>query len=456
MNNSRFTYRLKTLLIIILFTSISLVVFAQWYPAGTLALPRHSYTFLKTTSSGDLLAVTFNDSVVSQQTAEMPTLLIKNPLSGNPEIRILCQVAFKPDHGYSGVTCDASGNIYVSADTGEATTSFIRKFNQDGSPDPSFGTQGEIRPGKRCLGIDVAGNHILCAVDWGEIYFYDTSTGSLLGKTPKASEGFEYVRDIAIDPSTGHIFGVVEGSTVLWEGGSPANPAGYRFRTLTPKVGTRIACEGIAFDPFSQSALTIPVPRNTFLKVDARGKDEKTLISDALQATHIVDLAVSPEGIILFMSALETRSVYVFQRTVPEKKSQPATSPASAPIPSAVPSKKSVQIGPVTWYISHPDIMVEAQSTQKPLLLYFRKENDLKCLELETTILTGEAFIQKATDFFCVFEDINSNPALSPRFAIDMVPEIVLLDSTGTHVGSAKINISSDLLSTLMDLALKK
>ena len=64
---------------------MSLNAFAQWQPAGRLSLPRHSYSFLTASPSGDIIAATFNSSALGKAPRNIPALLVRNPDSAKPE-----------------------------------------------------------------------------------------------------------------------------------------------------------------------------------------------------------------------------------------------------------------------------------------------------------------------------------------------------------------------------------
>ena len=174
---------------------------ANWQSAGALNIPKHSYSFLSAGPSGDLLAVTFNNSPANTAPVNLPALLIRNPTTANPQVIELSKTMFESQRGYSGVAADDKGAFYVSGDTGNASTCFIKKFDMNGNPAEQFGRNGTVRPNRRVLGIEVMGNYVFALVDWGEAIVFDATTGVTVGNVPKSNPSM-FVRDIAIDPES--------------------------------------------------------------------------------------------------------------------------------------------------------------------------------------------------------------------------------------------------------------
>lgn len=422
---------------------------AQWKPVGALKLPQHNYSFLAATPSGDLLAVTFNSAPADTPPRAMPALLVRNPTTPAPEVIELCRTPFMAQRGYGGVACHESGQFFVSGDTGEPGTCFVRKFNPDGTPDPTFAANGELRPNRRTLGMDVLGNTLFVAADWGRILLFDTQTGRALGETP-AVPGPVYVRDVAIDPKSMRLFGVAEGSAVTWGGGAPWKPMGYVFRPLTPKSGELRAGEGISIDPIHRTVLLTPIPGNVLHEIAGNGRIARHVIASAKPNAHLADSVLSFDGETLFVSDITGRLIHVMRRSLAnEVADNVVASATSTPLPAI-----SGTVAPVTWHKSYTEIVQEAREQNRPMVVYFRRSGFDVCDAFEKNILLTDAFNEKAAGFTCVFEDVSTdNRLLAYRFGVYRVPHMVVLDGQGNVTGEFTFNIPPDDLFAAMKRA---
>lgn len=415
--------------------------FCDWESAGKLSIPNYSYCFLATSKTGDLMAAAFNSSDLKSQPRQIPALLIKNPTSASPQVIELCSVFFQPQRGYSGLACDDDGNFYLSGDTGEALTCFVKKFKSDGSPDMSFGGSGEIVPKRRCLGVDIVGDYLLLAIDWGNVLIYNRKSGAYLGALPASAKPI-FVRDIAVDPSSLRIFGVALGGVVVWEGGSPANPSLYKFRALTPQTAAQPrASEGISYDPITRAAIIIPIPGNESLEVTSDGKIKKSATISEDPKAHFCDSALSFDSNVLFISDMITMGIHVMKRTLTNEASD--IKPVLKPPLTIAPTKATKNI---EWNKSYTEIMDKARSNRQPMIVYFRKSNFAKCEQFEREILLSEEFKQRAQNYVCVFEDVSINPLLAYRFGVIRVPHIVILDKNGDTFARYTFNIDTNTL----------
>lgn len=455
-------------LILMLFAILLSISSADWESAGTIAIPSYSYVFLAATPKGDLLATTFNN--YSENAVEIPALLIKNPTSPTPEVVELCKVSFLKNRGYSGVACDQAGSFYLSGDTGDAATCFLRKFKPDGTPDTTFGNNGIIMPQKRCMGVDVIGPHLLLAVGWAQVQIYDIKTGQMLGEFPKPSTS-PFIRDIAIDPSSMRVFGVAKGGVWVWEGGQPWEPAGYSLREITTGSGEIRSGEGISFDPIMRVAIITPVPGNTLIEVKDANTVKNTIVTSAGPMTHLADSCLSFDGTTLFITDMIGKKIHVLKRVIYDNISRiasPSPIPAGQetaiaiattapqtpaqtlpPTPAATPPTGPVE--PVKWEKSYTDVVQRARTEQKPMVIYFRRNGVKKCEEIESNILLTPQFNARAQRYICVFEDLAVNSLTAYRLGVFRVPHITIMDSKGDTVERYTFNIKSDDLFRVMD-----
>ncbi|MBN1901181.1 hypothetical protein JW926_07655 [Candidatus Sumerlaeota bacterium] len=441
------TYLIKRFfLFYFLFIILDSLLFGQseWVPSEILPLRNENYSFLTSTPSGDLLAATFNVLDSQRPPQELSVFLIKNPMDSNPSIVTLIKHPFSSQRGYGGLACDDQGNIYLSADTGDSSTCFVRKFYSDGSLDISFGNHGEIKPKRRCLGLDVLGNYLILAVDWGEIRIYNAMNGQYTGSLP--TEGLTgdliYIRDIAIEPASLKILGVSAGCVVAWEGGAPWNPQAYKCRIIARHNGIVRSGEGISIDPIKRCALVTPVRGNKLFEVFDERTTLLTSLTKASPDTHLVDSVVSFDGNLLFVSDLLGKKIHVLRRDarqllaneyIPSVAYPSAATPVEKPI-QATPLPPAAQISEVQWHRSYLEILETARNKGVPMILYFRRANFPACEALEKNIILTNDFNSRARNFYCVFEDVSVNRLLAYRFGVFRIPCIIVLDGKGQIV----------------------
>ncbi len=401
---------------------------ANWQSAGTMALPSHNYTFLAATPSGDLLAATFYSTAADSPPRAQPALLIRNPGSGNPQVIELCSSVFPANRGYGGIACDPTGSFYVSGDTGDPETSFVRKFAPDGSPDLVFGTNGEIRPGRRCLGMDIFGEQLLVAQDWGRVAVFRADNGKPIGELPKP-EGEFFVRDIALDPKSMRVFGVAEGGIVTWGNGTPWQPTDYGFRRISQKTRDPIAGEGISIDPIRRTVLITPIPGNVLNEVHGSGQINRYFVATAAPDAHLGDSVMSFDGETLFISDLKQHTIHTLRRRLADVGAGQATQAVANATTGGVPA-------PV-WHQSYEAIVRQARDDDQPMLVYFRKGNVKSCQDFESQVLLTDQFNRNTAGITCVFEDLNRNRLLAYRFGVYRVPYIVMLDGGGNQVAES-------------------
>ncbi|GEM_PF-593552 len=470
-------YLLRILIAALLLSPVPAL--ALWQPAGTLKVPSYFYSFLAATPSGDLLCATFNSTSAGTAPAELPALLIRNPMSDSPQVFELCRTAFEPQRGYGGIACAADGSFFVSGDTGTAATCFLRKYRPDGTPDAAFGTNGEIRPNRRCLGVDTVGSYLLLVVDWGEILVFDAATGRPTGAVPRAP-GTVYVRDIALDPSSMRIFGVAQGSVVVWENGNPWEPQKYVFRKLSEPAGEVRAGEGISFDPQVRNALIQPVRGNVLLEVSLRGETTQNVVSTADATTHLADSVLSFDGTTLFVSDIIAKKIHVLLRSAqvtmyvgagasgsgqasvpapplvqgqyPAAAASPAPQSQPAP-PSAAGAATQGYVTKTDWKRSYLEIVEQARAQGRPMIVYFRQKGTPKCVEFESSVLLTPQFDQRAQGFMCVFEDLAFNRLFAYRFGVFRVPYLVVLDPKGETAAQFSFDIDQNKLFAAMEYA---
>ncbi|MEQ8820208.1 MAG: thioredoxin family protein [Sumerlaeia bacterium] len=435
--------RSKVLAAVLLCLTVPFAGFAssQWITKGVLNVPSYQYSFLAATPDGDLLAATFNGT---NEPAQAPMLLIKDPTGVNPQVEVITSVLFDGQRGYSGVACMPDGSFFVAGDTGDEGTSFIKKFRKNGTLDTSFGNNGEVRPGRRALGVDVMGEYLLVALNWGKVGVIRANDGAILGGLPDPEAGF-FLRDISIDPGTLDIFGVAEGDVYLWEGGSPWNPTSYRRRMLSQSEGSLRSGEGISIDPLSKSALTTPIPGNVLASVSPDGVITRSTVNTAQEDSELTDSSLSFDGRTLFVSDLKKRRIHVMERegagAAGNELRQIAQAPRSAAAAEAPQTTYKTQ---TKWYRSYLGIVEAARRYNKPMLVYFRSGTFPECLEFErSTLLTPQFDAAVQNRVVCVFEDVSKDPLIAYRLGVFRVPHVTVFNSAGDPVARFTREIST-------------
>ncbi|MCC5877869.1 MAG: thioredoxin family protein [Candidatus Sumerlaeia bacterium] len=427
----------------------------DWSSAGTLNIPPHPYSFLAATPDGNLLAATFNSEPAGGRTRNLPALLIRNPMSNNPEVVELSRMSFEPLRGYGGIASDSSGAYYVSADTGSGETSFVCRFLSDGSLDRSFASGGFLRVNRRLQGIDIIGDYLLIAVEWGEIMVCDANTGMMINRLMpgRAATSPVYVRDIAVDPKSLRVFGVSQGGLVTWGGGMPWRPNSYTFRQLTPFERQPRAGEGVSVDPIKRTVLFTHSPGNNLLEVHGSGRVETYNVPTAQSDAQLSDSILSFDGSTLFISDLEGRKVHVMRRDVDavikrmdaqlEAAQARASTGSGATITESAPAP--------TWHRSYTDAMEKARNENRPMIIYFRSEQIPRCKEVEEKILLTNGFNSRVDRAICVFENVDQDRLLAYRFGVYRVPHIVFLDPRGGTIAEYRYDIDSEQVFTAME-----
>lgn len=416
---------------------------AQWLPVGKLQVPSYNYLFLAATPSGDLLAATFNSS--GEPGRRLPALLIQRPLDPEPRVVELCNATFDSQRGYGGIACHPSGSFFVSGDTGQAATCFIRKFLPTGQPDASFAQAGELVPGRRCLGLDVFSDYLLAAVDWGVVNVYDARSGAYLSAIPKSTGAAPFVRDIAIDPKSMRIFGVAGGGIVTWGKGSPWNAAAYQFRSLTPSTNDPRSGEGISIDPMRRTVLITPVPGNILKEIQGNGATTEFTVTSAAPDAHLADSVMSFDGTTLFISDMRGMAIHRMKRNLGAE--------ASTVNYSAVAGANTGTVAQAQWQQSYEQVVQAARTQGKPMLVYFRMGSAQVSKDFEASVLKSDAFNQQAQKFVCVFEDLDKNRLLAYKFGVFRVPHVTILDRHGEQTAEFRSNIKPDRLLSAMQTA---
>lgn len=428
--------------------SLTSSAFAQWQSKGTLAIPAYGYNFLSSTPSGDLLAGTYNVNPVGGKQLDLPALLIRNPQSAEPQVIELCRAKFDAQRGYGGIACDAIGSFFVSGDTGNAGTSFIRKFHADGSPDMAFGTGGEVKPNHRCLGMDTLGSYLLVAMDWGIVQVYDAKNGAMIGALPVATNT-PYVRDITIDAKSMRVFGVAQGGVMMWGKGAPWNTSSYQYQEFSQPMGQPQSGEGISIDPLRRCLIVIPHPGKTLCEIFGDRTVIKSEITTATADSHLGDTTVSFDGTTVYISDMIMRKVHVMTRPMADPFANSNTVLAQS---SPVKNNANDTASPTPeWHQSYTEVVKSARQSGKPMLVYFRKPGVKPSEMFEANVLKSNEFNKRAQNYVCVYEDASKNRLLAYRFGVLRVPHVVVLDSNGESKSEFSFNIDPDKLFTAMD-----
>jgi DNA-binding beta-propeller fold protein YncE len=434
---------------------VSIVARAEdWKYVKSIQIPRpYVPIFAAVTPSGDCVVATFNN-IRADQPVALPVIYIHKPLSETPGFYVVCTNSFAALRGYSGVAVDSAGNYYVAADTG-AEDSWIRKFRPDGKPDTSFGTNGEIRPMRRVLGLDLTGTYLFTTFNFGELACYDARTGKLVGRLPAPPKGAPPIRDVALDPTRETIYGVANGAAWAWRGGKFNNLSGYKLERVTadtlqnPKAG-----EGVYFDAFGDRLLMPVSDLAALFAIDAKGNVSRSEIAGAQGVVQSpADAVLLADGETLFITDMKAGPsgeclIHVMKRMSPVTKSAGAdevTLPsladsgllkAAAPAgqAAAAPSATAGAPAGVEWRTSFNAAFEEARRTRKPVLLYGRTAAARRCQELESGFLKSPEFIKAAAQVVPFFFDVTSDAKLAQQLGIFRVPYIAIYRPDGERI----------------------
>ncbi|MGC8741296.1 MAG: thioredoxin family protein [Candidatus Sumerlaeaceae bacterium] len=436
--------------LLIAFTLIACSVQAEdWKYVKSIQIPRpYTPIFAAITPTGDCVVATFNNTR-SEKPVNLPVIYIHKPLSESPGFYVVCTNAFPSLRGYSGVAVDSAGNYYVAGDTG-GDDSWIRKFKPDGKPDISFGINGEVRPNRRVLGLDLAGNKLFTTYGFAELVCLDARTGRVLGQILPPPGEKPPIRDVAVDATREVIYGVANGAAWVWRGGKFNNLSGYKLERLTqemlknPKAG-----EGVYFDAFGDRLLMPVSDLATLFAVDARGNATKSEIAGAdglVQSPS--DAVLLADGETLFIPDMKTGPsgeclIHVMKRVSAVTKtagSGEVTLPsladagllkASAGDATGASSAMGTELA---WKTSFTAAFDEAKRINKPVLLYARNSAAKRCQELESGFLKSSEFVQLANKTVPFYFDVSSDPKLAQQLGIFRVPFIAIYKPDGERV----------------------
>lgn len=443
---------------------------ASWTSTRPLWISGYVPVFVAATPRGDLVVTTFN-SRNRPGLLDLPIVVIENPLGPGTRYLVLARAPFDSMRGYSGVAVDGEGNIYVAADTGRSDDSWIRKYRPDGTADAAFGQGGEVRTGKRMLGMAVLGNHVLSTGAFAELMVFDKETGRLAGSAPTPAPA-PVIRDIAVDEASGKIYGVAEGGVWVWEGGTPATPGSYRLRQISPGNGGPRAGEGIGFLSTETAALVVDPRTGELVMVTPAGQTSRIKVTDeTANFDSLADAAMLPGGGAVVVTDMAHNSLHVLRNgaivqsattpapTVPALTPLPtlpvtgdavlppplsavATPAVVAPVAAAVPAVADA--GGVPWVRSFASAEAQARSEGKNLLVYARAEGVAQCTELEQGLLRSPEFAAVAANFVPCFLDVETDRATAQRLGYFKVPVISLISPTGQTMTSLMGQFGAD------------
>ncbi len=448
--------KLRSLLVLALACAfVGKALAEDWEYVKSIPIPRpYAPTFAATTPSGDCVVATFNNSK-TEKPVELPVILIHKPLSDTPGFYVVCTNEFSAFRGYSGIAVDSEGNFYVAADTGGAD-SWIRKFTPDGKRHPSFGNNGEIRPNRRVLGLDLAGDYLFATFGFGELAKYSAKTGALVGTVPAPAKDAPLIRDIAVDPTRQIIYGVALGAAWAWKGGRFDNISGYKLTRISedalknPKAG-----EGIFYDAFGDRVLLPVSELATLFAVSPSGQISKSEIKGGEGLVRSpCDAVLLADGKTLFIPDMIAGptgecNIHVMRRVgasteaptgaiaLPSLADAGLLKPsAPAPAPSSSQGAGTAKAAPapagkITWRSNFAATLDEARQSGKPVLLYARTDVARRCGELEADFLKSDAFASAASKYLLVWFDVTSDPKLAQQLGIFKVPFIAIYRPDG-------------------------
>ncbi|MCX7718896.1 MAG: thioredoxin family protein [Candidatus Sumerlaeaceae bacterium] len=447
-----------------LLTASGSVQAAEWEFVRLLRLSGYVPVFVAVTPSGDIVVATFN-SKPRPGLVDLPVVLIHKPLSAEVQYYVVCKHPFDTMRGYSGVAVDEAGNFYIAADTGNGATSWIRRYKPDGTLDKNFGTDGEIKTGRRMLGLDLTGKFLFSTAAFGELMVFDRETGKLVGSAPRPDSP-PLIRDVAVDPARQTVYGVAQGAAWVWEGGTFEKPSDYKLRRLSPNVGEERAGEGIYFDAVSRRALMPDSRSGNLLSVSGNDGVRSSRISEPTpNYNSLADAALLTDGSTLVVTDMALNTIYIMKRsatveTAVAEASAPAPAgappsesplPALAPVPSSpadtppplapVPAVAPIaspatdtSAGGIKWLTDYEAATAEARSARKPLLLFGAANDVPLSQEVESGYLSSPEFTDLAKHFVLCRLDVTRQRQLALKLGIFRVPYIAVYSPDGNRL----------------------
>lgn len=418
----------------------------EWQSIKSVGTQRYTPVFLATTPNGDVVAGTFNNGTVPSDPsglADMPVILIHDPLSDTPGLFAVCVNKFPAQRGYSGIAVDNAGNFYVAADTGEGATCWIRKYLPDGKQDTSWGNGGQISDGSRFCGLVISGDYLITTAAFGKLRFYKLKDGQLAGAAPVPTGEVPSIRDIAADPSKQVIYGVAKGAVWVWEGGSFDNPSGYALRRLSADVYSNVSGEGIYFDAVSRKALVPARLKGELITVSENKDIQNSTIIPPSQASlsSVADAVLLSDGQTLFITDLKQSNIHVMKRSQGLDSATEGDSAASSTPPSLPPPAPTSEDGTsglagsgVTWQKDYKEAADQARKTSRPLIVYFRSPSVARCSEFESGFLKSSEFKAAASKAVPVQVDITSDAILTQQLGVYRVPAVGIYKPNGDRI----------------------
>jgi hypothetical protein len=427
-----------------------LAVAEDWKYVKSISIPRpYAPIFAATTPNGDCVVTTFNNTPTAGS-VDLPVIMVHDPLSENPGFYVVCKNPFAAFRGYSGVAVDSDSNYYVAADTGD-NQSWIRKFLPNGKADPTFGTNGEVKPGFRVLGLDLTGKYLFTTFGFATLAQYDARTGQLLGTVAPPAGTPPNIRDIAVDPTREIIYGVAEGAVWIWKGGTFSNLSGYKIEQISEKaIKAPKAGEGIFFDAFVQRAIVPVSELSTLFSVDDKGHVSKSGIAGAGAGVRSpADAVLLADGQTLFISDMiagdsKECSIHVMKRTAaqeePAEESGGLPSLAAAGLIGKPGQAKAAATAPiaggkVSWRRNFDEAFDEAKQSNKPVLLYARTSLANRCTGLENGFLQSDKFVVASKSCVPFYFDLATDSKLAQQLGIFRVPYFATFKPGGDRVG---------------------
>jgi len=367
---------------------------SNWTLAGTLDIPSESYSFLASADGTTLYAATFHNGPAGSPPRKLPLLRIRGIGAGKPMVQTFLEREFPPQRGYSGVAeHPATGDVYVSVDAGEGKPGTVLCLSPQGEPRPLFGKLGTLALPNRTLGVAVAGNALLVAVDWGQVLVLDASTGASSGAPLSAGKPV-YLRDVACDAARDRVFAAGGGVVASW---TLSTRQLQGVTTLREGIVPRSA-DAVGFDPSSGVAFasvpgamlrsgagqgeTLGSGFQNPADAVAVGRDTLAVSDLSKKRIYLLNRAGTPLGV---ASSPPTPMAPPFSAAVPRQTPAPnpaPPTPAPTPVPtdplpadfikaSALPSHQ----GKIVVLAGTVDSMRDAWNERAPSILALRDDS---------------------------------------------------------------------------------
>lgn len=303
------------LLALLLGAANGLAALPDWSYDGAIRVPfGSSVLFLACDRAGEVYGTTSNPASTP---GEVYAFKVLRSRSSTPQVTVFDHYTAPPGLGYTGITVDDWGNVYVALDQGPGTPSRIRKYDPALRLDPRFGENGAFETSAfRIGGLTSWRGQVIAAITGSRILVLKTD-GSASGGSPLVPADRQApISDIDIIPSTQEIVAVGPDSIFMFSGGSVADPQGYTFWPFMQGISIPENQPAVHYSPYTDRIYHTVSQGLQLGSVARSGRQLEVLETVGTEEGALLpwDAASSPDGKLLFISDRAAPSIYRYRR----------------------------------------------------------------------------------------------------------------------------------------------